>query len=270
MCEMCGSNDIVKQDGYYVCQHCGTKYTVEEARKLIGTVKIDNSEELSNLYQLARRARNQNNAENAFKYYDQILVKDPTSWEATFFQVYYQAIQTKIMYISSAAYSVANNLGSTMNMISKISDTKTKENAISTVTDYSLRIANSLAVATLNHYKKFSETSGAHRECYERLVAIYSIYTSLENALKQNLFFRGDYIRALKERAVFLSNNNQFFDRQFVKTEMNTLSNEIKKFDPYYNAPSIEVENGPMVSSVVIGVALTILVIVFTIIAISR
>ena len=25
-CEKCGSNDLVKEDGLYVCQHCGTKY----------------------------------------------------------------------------------------------------------------------------------------------------------------------------------------------------------------------------------------------------
>ena len=30
VCEMCHSNDLIKQDGLYVCQHCGTKYTVEE------------------------------------------------------------------------------------------------------------------------------------------------------------------------------------------------------------------------------------------------
>jgi len=28
-CEMCGGNDIVKENGLYVCQHCGTKYSVE-------------------------------------------------------------------------------------------------------------------------------------------------------------------------------------------------------------------------------------------------
>lgn len=57
-CEMCGGNDLVKQDGLYVCQHCGTKYSVEEAKRLFknGTVEIDNSRKLDNLYVLARRA----------------------------------------------------------------------------------------------------------------------------------------------------------------------------------------------------------------------
>ncbi len=42
VCEMCNSNDIQKQDGLYVCQACGTKYSVEEAKKLIldGPVEI--------------------------------------------------------------------------------------------------------------------------------------------------------------------------------------------------------------------------------------
>ncbi|MDO4387309.1 MAG: TFIIB-type zinc finger domain-containing protein [Clostridia bacterium] len=33
ICEICGSNDIVKQDGVFVCQHCGTKYSADEVRK---------------------------------------------------------------------------------------------------------------------------------------------------------------------------------------------------------------------------------------------
>ena len=48
VCEMCNSQDLVRQDGFYVCQSCGTKYTIEEAKKLMveieGAVKIDNSD----------------------------------------------------------------------------------------------------------------------------------------------------------------------------------------------------------------------------------
>ena len=48
---MCGSTDIIKQDGVFVCQSCGTKYSVEEAKKMMvegtvsvkGTVTVDNS-----------------------------------------------------------------------------------------------------------------------------------------------------------------------------------------------------------------------------------
>lgn len=41
-CELCGGTDLVKQDGVFVCQNCGTKYTVEEAKKMMieGTVDV--------------------------------------------------------------------------------------------------------------------------------------------------------------------------------------------------------------------------------------
>ena len=35
VCEMCGSNDLLKKDGVFECQSCGTKYTVEEAKKMM-------------------------------------------------------------------------------------------------------------------------------------------------------------------------------------------------------------------------------------------
>ena len=87
-CEMCGSTNLIKEGGVFVCQSCGTKYSVDEARKMMvegtvdvkGTVKVDTSDELKNLYEVARRNKDNNNYENAMKYYDMILVKDPKTF----------------------------------------------------------------------------------------------------------------------------------------------------------------------------------------------
>lgn len=35
-CELCGSTDLVKQDGVFVCQACGAKYSVEAAKEMMG------------------------------------------------------------------------------------------------------------------------------------------------------------------------------------------------------------------------------------------
>jgi len=35
VCEMCGGNDLVKQDSVFVCQNCQAKYSVEEAKKMM-------------------------------------------------------------------------------------------------------------------------------------------------------------------------------------------------------------------------------------------
>ena len=85
-CEVCGSTDFIKQDGMFECQGCCCKYSIEEAKKIMveiggavevkGTVKVDISDELENLYQIARRAREAENADNAFRYYDMILIKE--------------------------------------------------------------------------------------------------------------------------------------------------------------------------------------------------
>ena len=42
VCEMCGDSNLIKQDGLFVCQTCGCKYTLEEARKMM--VEVDGAE----------------------------------------------------------------------------------------------------------------------------------------------------------------------------------------------------------------------------------
>ena len=124
ICEMCGSNGLIKQDGMYVCQSCGTKYSVEEAKKMMveGTVKIDNSEKLQNYYTIARQARESNDAENAAKYYDLIKQEDPNSWEASFYNVYFRAIQTNSTNVKSAPNSITNCLETVFKLIKNGTD----------------------------------------------------------------------------------------------------------------------------------------------------
>ena len=55
-CEMCGSTNVLKEEGVFVCQACGTRYSVEEAKKMMiegtvevhGTVKVDKNAEIPN------------------------------------------------------------------------------------------------------------------------------------------------------------------------------------------------------------------------------
>lgn len=38
---MCGSTEIVKQNGFFVCQTCGTKYSVEEAKQMMTSINVN-------------------------------------------------------------------------------------------------------------------------------------------------------------------------------------------------------------------------------------
>lgn len=89
-CEMCGSNDLLKQDGVFVCQTCGTKYSVEEARKMMvegtvevkGTVKIDTSTSLTNYLEMAASAYDSKNKVEAEMYANKVIEIDPVNFKA--------------------------------------------------------------------------------------------------------------------------------------------------------------------------------------------
>lgn len=131
-CELCGSNEFVKEDGMFVCQSCGTKYTVEEAKKLMiegtvevtGTVKVDNQAKVSNLLILARRAKETNDSKTAAQYYQQLLLEDPDNWEAAFYTIFYDAHNNKIAQIGAAANRVSNSLTSVFNQIRLLPEEK--------------------------------------------------------------------------------------------------------------------------------------------------
>lgn len=158
-CEMCGSTDLMRQDGVFVCQTCGTKYSVEDAKKMMvegtvdvsgSTIKVDNTDELANLYQIARRAKNDNNAENAAKYYDMILVKDPTSWEAAFYMVYFQAASCTIDQIHNAAISVSNCESSVLSLIKKTVQPDQQIAAVTEIIERSCTIASILNMKAID------------------------------------------------------------------------------------------------------------------------
>ena len=50
-CEVCNSNHIVKEGDFFICESCGTKYKVEDLRKMVfGTVEVVPGKELLNRY----------------------------------------------------------------------------------------------------------------------------------------------------------------------------------------------------------------------------
>ncbi|MBR5518818.1 MAG: hypothetical protein IKV86_07340 [Clostridia bacterium] len=95
-CEMCGGTDLMKQDGAFVCQNCGMKYSVEEAKKMMiegtvdvqGTVKVDNSAFVERYLQNARRAKQKEDWPETEKYYNMVEQNDPTNIEAIFYSTF--------------------------------------------------------------------------------------------------------------------------------------------------------------------------------------
>ena len=86
VCEMCDGTDFVKQDGMFVCQSCGCKYSVEEARKLMSSANnpspgVDNTK-LQNLLNLAHSSYESNNYAQAEEFCNQVIAMDGTNYDA--------------------------------------------------------------------------------------------------------------------------------------------------------------------------------------------
>ena len=90
-CEMCGSTNLVKQDGLFVCQSCGCKYSVEEAKKMMiegtvdvsgSTVFIDNTKQIENDLKRAKQYENEGDSFSAAEYYNKVLDAEAENIEA--------------------------------------------------------------------------------------------------------------------------------------------------------------------------------------------
>lgn len=242
-CEMCGGTDLIKQDGVFVCQSCGVKYSVEEAKRMMvegtvdiqGTVKVDTSEELSNLYQIARRMKAANNNSSAAKYYDMILIKDPLSWEANFYTVYFKSMECKIAEIALAATDVNNCIESTFLLIKdNIDNADERISAIIEVKESAFSISNMLFEAATNHMSNIDPMVKANFQAQylSSVIAAGSIQGTVCDKLCEVFgedvdVFSKTGVKILKER----------IDAGIAAEISDKYVKLIKKYDPSYQPP---------------------------------
>jgi len=242
-CEMCGSTDLLKQDGVFVCQTCGTKYSVEEAKKMMiegtvevsGTVKVDKSGELDNLLVLAERALKEGNYESAESYYDNILRMDPDNWRANFYKSYCSTMQSKIANVVSNFYTTVRTATSSIGIIVKEKPVDTEA-----VTEILSEISSLAVLVLLNKYKgyiNFPEKliyNGTHVHLQNR-TGFSKIITEYKEIMQQVLIF---------ETAILQSD---YVNNQMVKVAEDThkalkeFANSIAKYNPYTNLPTFQI-----------------------------
>ncbi len=101
VCEMCGSNDVVKDNDTYICQNCGTRFSpkpniTNNNETYTGPVDIqnlhvDSSVNVNNLVILLDRSISNQQWDEVAKYSENILQRDPNNWKAIFFKELGQA-----------------------------------------------------------------------------------------------------------------------------------------------------------------------------------
>lgn len=190
VCEMCGSQELIKQDGMYVCQNCHTKYDPEEARKLMievsGSIKVDNSDLVQKSLQNARRAKQKEDWEETEKYYNLVEQNEPNNIEAIFYSAYAKA---KTSLVDGDIFKRKSIFKILQNCVSIIDDNYLKEKEdeekeiIIKITDDIIGLSNSSYVYTQTETQYGTTTNKSETE--QLFLSLISEWDkSLKNIIK--------------------------------------------------------------------------------------
>ena len=160
VCELCRSTNFGKLDGIYVCRDCGSKYSLEEARRLLVEIQPEpvkpTEPEQPHIpvdhLALARQAKVNGEDAEALRHYTIVRNADPENWEATFFTVYYNALACKISQIEAAAGSVRTALGPVLEKIQAQLPQEQRQSAYAEVSLYTNKATSFLYDAARKHF----------------------------------------------------------------------------------------------------------------------
>lgn len=179
VCEMCGGTDLIKQDGVFVCQTCGTKYSIEEAKKMMiegnvdvsgSTVKVDNTGSIENYFKMAESAYDSSNQKEAENYCNKIIEIDPDNYKAWLLKGRAAGWQSTLGNL---------RLEEAVNCFSKAVDNapeEEKENVKKEAADELDNLSFALVSLTCNNYAKNASTRNANEIINAvKLVTLHSL-----------------------------------------------------------------------------------------------
>lgn len=284
VCEVCGSNDLVKEDGCFICQYCGAKYSPEEAKRLIVEVngKVDVSGSKVTVYNTsfverslenARRAKAKEDWEECEKYYNMVEQYEPTNIEAIFYSSYGKA---RMALVDSDRFKREQKIKVLKNSISVIDDNydnspdKYEENKVliqNINADLLSMMNSSFVMNTVNNgnytsndssytFDMFIELSLGMIESIEHIIGVITdkkktIY--LWQILRQQY----SYIYSIYRRASY-----KYRQRSRWLDAIANIDNQLYRLDPYYHAPSLK-SNNNSAKTTILSIAF---IIVFTIV----
>lgn len=86
VCDLCGGKLKMGSGGIATCESCGMEHTAERMREKVqeikGTVRVDNTHMVENYLEMANRAYNSSNNEEAENYCNKIIEIEPNNYQA--------------------------------------------------------------------------------------------------------------------------------------------------------------------------------------------
>lgn len=258
-CEMCGSTNVVKEDGLYVCQSCGAKYSPEEAKKMMveGTVQIDYSSKVDNHKNLLEKAIERERWKDVKKYSDEILAIDSGNSDATFYKELAECWISEINDFKEG-YDIISAFNDAINILEEENSDEIGE----VIVKYSNQISpliNSIQNTSVNIYNsrqkeswQYSNGSDVRKDaknfyisnitlCIDLLTQIINFFHKYsdeiknnENLKKEGFDFNDALLNFLKQKDFELSELVNQQSNSQVRAEKEKNLEEIKKYDENY------------------------------------
>lgn len=254
-CELCGSTEVIKNEGLYQCVHCKTRYTAQEASKLLTDVQIDRSIELENYLVLARRAKTEDNVKDAQKYYELALQISPDNWEAAFYYSYFSAVNTTILGIENAIQKVINSTSSVLQMVDNENDTGKIEHILAEITENIKLLGLFFYSALEEHYLEYKHVSGSGDEFVDGGISVYSLEVSTGLLIEQHIksdALKKSFAPALFEYGIellkrtFATRWEGFLPRNIQAlyiSQVDETAMRIRKYKPEYMPPKMSIRS---------------------------
>lgn len=261
-CEMCGNTDLIKQDGVFVCQFCGCKYSVEEAKKMMiegsvdvsgSTIKVDNSAFVQKYLANARRAKDKTDWEEVEKYYNMVEQNDPQNIEAIFYSSYGKAMLSLTDADRFKRQQKFDVFGKSISVIDDYYETEKSEELMPIIQGMS---ADLIRLTQSNFVYNTSHNSNDSNCTWNMFVQVeIQFIESIENILKKDekayLYFIliTHYDRCIRNPKVNLNTSNLYRER------MQKANERLVELDPSYQAKVVPKANtaGCYVATAVYG-----------------
>lgn len=288
VCELCGCNDLVKQEGFFICQACGTKYTVEEARKMMiegtvdvsgSTVKVDTSAAVEKYLANARRAKQKEDWEETEKYYNLVEQNDPTNIEAIFYSAYGKAktsLTDEDIYKRQAVFKVLQNCVSIIDDNYNMEKAEELKPIIIQITQDIMTMACSNYVYTkwTNGYGNVTRTNkGETEQLFLNLISEWiTSLLNITNKYPQNAKEQIEYIYYLVIKLREFTRDNMDVTNESKNNYNETIvlmHQQIKKIHPEHEVPEFETVKDSISSGGVIVIMATIIIGIIIIVAVA-
>lgn len=244
-CTSCGSASIIEEGALYVCESCGLKHTHNTIERMVveieGAVRIDHSEELTNLHTLARRARDSKDTASAKEYYERILLIAPNSWEAAFYSLIYRSVNCTIAELPQSSDKVLQGLPAVITLVKDTVGDRAEQKRV--LTEMVQQLAWLIDVYSGNAQESLKSNVEAKRKvlltagniAYKFVLELRKLSPEEREFIDLEIFCIKQGLRLHSMRINSIPADNNADERRIFMDWANT----VRKFDRNYVIPSI-------------------------------